>query len=87
VMTPATTMLPGFPSRSYLAERYAARTGADLSELPLWIALSNFKCAVIGQGIAARVKAGSMAGQDFGDLSGEIDRLAADGLAALDERN
>ena len=87
VMTPATTMLPGFPARSYLAERYAARTGADLSELPLWIALSNFKCAVIGQGIAARVKAGSMAGQDFGDLSGEIDRLAADGLAALDERN
>ena len=87
VMTPATTMLPGFPPRSYLAERYAARTGADLSELPAWVALSNFKCAVIAQGIAARVKAGSMAGQDFGDLGGEIERLADDGLAALTERS
>ena len=75
----------GFPPRSYLAERYARRTGADLADLPAWVALAHFKCAVIAQGIAARVQAGSMAGQEFGDISGEVDRIAADGLALLTE--
>ena len=83
VLTPAPTMLPGFPSRAYLAERYAKRTGADLSDLPAWVALAHFKTAVIAQGIAARVQAGSMAGQEFGDIDGEVDRIAADGLALL----
>jgi aminoglycoside phosphotransferase (APT) family kinase protein len=82
-LTPAPTMEPGYPSRAYLAERYAKRTGADLSDLPSWVALSHFKSAVIAQGIAARVQAGSMAGQDFGDIGGEVERIAAGGLALL----
>jgi len=82
-LTPAPTMEPGYPSRTYLAERYAKRTGADLSELPSWIALAHFKSAVIAQGIARRVQAGSMAGQDFGDIGGEVERIAAGGLALL----
>jgi aminoglycoside phosphotransferase (APT) family kinase protein len=82
-LAPAPTMQPGFPSRAYLAERYAKRTGADLSDLPAWVALAHFKSAVIAQGIAARVQAGSMAGQDFGDIGGEVERIAADGLALL----
>ena len=84
-MTPAPTRQPGFPSRAYLAERYAKRTGADLSDLSSWVALAHFKSAVIAQGIAARVQAGSMAGQEFGDIEGEVDRIAADGLALLTE--
>ncbi len=87
VLTPAPSMLPGFPPRSYLADRYAARTGADLSDLAAYIALAHFKFAVIAQGIAARVQAGSMAGQDFGDLDAEIDRIADEGLASLAARN
>ena len=75
-------MLPGFPPRAYLAERYAKRTGADLSDLPSWVALAHFKSAAIAQGIAARVQAGSMAGQEFGDIDGEVDRIAADGARA-----
>jgi aminoglycoside phosphotransferase (APT) family kinase protein len=86
VLTPAPSMLAGFPPRSYLAERYAKRTGADLGGLPAWIALAHFKFAVIAQGIVARVRAGSMAGQEFGDIDGEIDRIAADGLALLTGR-
>ena len=82
-LTPAPTMQPGFPPRTYLAERYAKRTGADLSELPSWVALAHFKSAVIAQGIAARVQAGSMAGQDFGDIGAEVERIAAEGLARL----
>lgn len=87
VMTPAPSMLPGFPPRSYLAERYAARTGTDLGDLPAYVALAHFKAAVIAQGIAARVQAGSMAGQEFGDISAEVDRIAAEGLAMLAERS
>ena len=82
-LTPAPTMQPGFPTRAYLAERYAKRTGADLSGLSAWVALAHFKSAVIAQGIAARVQAGSMAGQEFGDFGSEVDRIAAEGLALL----
>ena len=84
-MTPAPTMQPGFPSRAYLAERYATRTGADLSDLSRWVALAHFKSAVIAQGIAARVQAGAMAGQEFGDIGAEVDRIAAEGVALLTE--
>jgi aminoglycoside phosphotransferase (APT) family kinase protein len=84
-MTPAPTMQPGFPPRAYLVERYVRRTGADVSDLPTWIALAHFKSAVVAQGIAARVKAGAMAGQEFGDIEGEVDRIAAEGLALLTE--
>jgi len=84
-MTPAPSMLPGFPPRSYLAERYAKRTGADLSDLTSWVALAHFKSAVVAQGTAARVQAGSMAGQEFGDIGAEVDRIAAEGLALLTE--
>jgi aminoglycoside phosphotransferase (APT) family kinase protein len=87
VLTPAPSMLPGFPPRSYLAERYAARTGADLGDLTAYIALAHFKSAAIAQGIAARVRAGAMAGQDFGDLNAEIERIAAEGLDLLRERS
>lgn len=86
-LTPAPTRQPGFPSRAYLAERYAARTGADLSSLSAWIALAHFKSAVVAQGIAARVRAGSMAGQEFGDIGGEVDRIAAEGIALLTRRS
>jgi len=82
-LTPAPTMQPGYPSRAYLAERYARRTGADLSGLSSWVALAHFKSAVIAQGIAARVQAGSMAGQDFGNIGGEVERIATEGLARL----
>ena len=82
-MTPSPTMQPGFPPRAYLAERYAERTGADLSDLSSWVALAHFKSAVIAQGIAARVQAGSMAGQQFGDIGAEVDRIATEGLALL----
>ena len=83
VLTPAPSMLPGFPPRSYLADLYVKRTGAGLSDLTAYVALAHFKFAVIAQGIAARVRAGSMAGQEFGDLDAEVERIANEGLAML----
>jgi len=45
----------------------------------------RFKFAVIAQGIAARVTAGSMAGQDFGHPDQEILKIAEGGLCRLEE--
>jgi hypothetical protein len=40
---------------------------------------------VIAQGIAVRVAAGSMAGQDFGNLDQEARKIAEEGLSRLEE--
>jgi len=49
------------------------------------LAFAHFKFAVIAQGIAARSAAGSMAGQDFGNLDQEILKIAEGGLSRLEE--
>ena len=84
-LTPAVTQNPGFPGRSHLAERYARRTGARLDDIAFYEAFAHFKFAVIAQGIAARVAAGSMAGQDFGNLDEEVVKIAEGGLNRLKE--
>jgi aminoglycoside phosphotransferase (APT) family kinase protein len=84
-LTPAVTRNPGFPGRGHLVERYARRTGALLDDMAFYEAFAYFKFAVIVQGIAARVAAGSMAGQDFGDLDQEVTKIAEDGLSRLKE--
>jgi len=85
VLTPAVTRSPGFPRRAHLAERYAQRTGAQLDDIAFYEAFAHFKFAVIAQGIAARVAAGAMAGQDFGNLDQEVLKIAEEGLIRLDQ--
>jgi len=85
VLTPALSREPGFPGRGHLLDRYADATRADLAGISAYVALAHFKFAAIAQGILARVRAGQMAGQDFGDLGLEVERIAAAGVAALDE--
>jgi aminoglycoside phosphotransferase (APT) family kinase protein len=83
LLAPTVSVLPGFPDRAQLVERYADATGRDVDHIGYYEAFAHFKAAVIAQGIAARVAAGAMAGQDFGDLSEEIVRTAEAGLATL----
>lgn len=52
------TALPGFWSRTEIADRYAAATGLDLTPLPWYVAFGAFKLAVVLAGIVARVRAG-----------------------------
>jgi aminoglycoside phosphotransferase (APT) family kinase protein len=85
VLTPGITAAPGFPVRVQVAERYARRSGRDLSRLSVYVAFAHFKFAVIAQGIAARVAQGAMAGQHFGNLDVEVKRIAAEGLQTLDD--
>ena len=79
-LTPTITATPGFPSRAAVAERWSERTGIGLDDLDFYQAFAHFKFAVIAQGVSARVKAGSMGGQDFGDLSAEVAGIAEAGL-------
>ncbi len=83
LLTPAVTRGGGFPGRDHLAERYVRRTGGALEELAYYEAFAHFKFAIIAQGVAARVAAGAMAGQDFGDLDDEVRRIAGEGLTLL----
>jgi aminoglycoside phosphotransferase (APT) family kinase protein len=73
--------LPGFPGGSELARRWAEHTRLPLDDLDWYRAFAHFKFAVILQGIKARVDAGAMGGQDFGDLSGAVAATAGAGLA------
>lgn len=84
VLTPGVSHLPGFPSRDDLKMRYQERTGRDLSNIKYYEAFGQFKFAIIAQGIAARVAAGAMSGQEFGDLRAEVREAAEMGLRVLD---
>ena len=59
--------------------------GPQLDDIAFYEAFAHFKFAVIAQGIAARVAAGSMAGQDFGNLDQEVLKIAEEGLSRLEE--
>ena len=85
VLTPALTAQPGFPDREHLVARYAEASDVDLGSLHSYVAFAHFKFVGIAQGIAARVSGGQMAGQDFGDLDTEIERIAQSGLDILDQ--
>jgi aminoglycoside phosphotransferase (APT) family kinase protein len=79
------TALPGFPTRAEVAERYAARSGLDLSDLPWYVGFAYFKFASIVAGIVARSAAGAMAGKDTSGYAERIEPCVALGRAALDD--
>jgi aminoglycoside phosphotransferase (APT) family kinase protein len=84
VAVPSATTLPGFPSRRQVADRYAGRTGRDISTLPWYVAFGFFKLAVVVVGILARQRAGAMTGDVASGMAATIDGLAAGGRRALD---
>jgi aminoglycoside phosphotransferase (APT) family kinase protein len=57
------TALPGFPTRSELIDRYATRSGLDVSNIDYYVAFSYWKLACIGEGVYARYRAGAMGEQ------------------------
>jgi aminoglycoside phosphotransferase (APT) family kinase protein len=67
----AATALPGFPSRAEVADRYATRSGRDLSQLGFYVAFAYWKLACILEGVFVRYAAHAMSD----------DRSAADALA------
>lgn len=75
----------GFPSTTELFDRYAARSGADLSTLDWYVAYAFFKIAVILEGIHYRFAHGQTVGEGFERVGDAVAPLAAKGLRALKE--
>ena len=79
LLSPATA-LEGFPTRTELAERYAERSGRDISELDRYTAFGYWKLACIVEGVYARYVGGSMGSSDpseFEMFKTQVDHYAA----------
>jgi aminoglycoside phosphotransferase (APT) family kinase protein len=61
------TGIDGFPAYAELLERYATRTGRDLSEIDYYIAFGSWRLAVISEGVYARYLHGAMGDQGITD--------------------
>ena len=72
------TVKSGFATYAELLERYAARTGRDLSGIDYYVAFSCWRLAVISEGVYARYLHGAMGDQEI-DL--EPLKLGTEGLA------
>jgi aminoglycoside phosphotransferase (APT) family kinase protein len=79
---------PGFPSFADLLERYAARTGRDLSSIGYYVAFSSWRLAVISEGVYARYLHGAMGETVDSDIMRTFaegtETLAAAALEALE---
>ena len=72
------TAAPGFPTRAEVRERYAERSGRDLSEVDFFVALGFWKLAIILEGVYARYAAGQYGERSdgFEHFAGLVERLA-----------
>jgi aminoglycoside phosphotransferase (APT) family kinase protein len=82
-LTRSPTLAPGFPRRRELAERYAQRSGRDVSDLDFFVALAYWKLAAILEGVLARYSAGQYGetSEEFRSFDKIVEQLAD---AALD---
>jgi aminoglycoside phosphotransferase (APT) family kinase protein len=73
------SMAPGFPPRQEILDRYAIRSGRDVSLIDFYVTFSYWKSACILEGVYARYLGGAR-----GDTTLDVDpfRERVDGLAA-----
>jgi len=71
------------PSGDALAEKYAVLRGVDLRHWPFYLALANFKLAVIAQGISYRARQGAAADSSAAGAERAVPELMAAGVRAL----
>ena len=77
--------LEGFCTFDHLVERYAQRTGYDVSNIGYYKAFASFRLAVIAEGVYARYLHGAMGDQhvDLEPLKLSVDNLAESALKSL----
>jgi len=78
------SLAAGFPTRDELLERYARRSGRDITDIDYFIALGYWKLAIIVQGVYARTLAARGDTPDPTDLLAQIIQAlarAADGAS------
>jgi aminoglycoside phosphotransferase (APT) family kinase protein len=73
----------GFPSMDSLFQRYADRSGLDLSHLSWYTALGYYKLAVICEGIHYRYAAGQTVGPGFDRIGDIVEPLVSAGRQVL----
>jgi aminoglycoside phosphotransferase (APT) family kinase protein len=73
----------GFPSASDLLERYARKSGSELSNIEWYIAFGYFKLAVILEGIYLRFSQGQTVGPGFAEIGPLVEPLVSCGHRAL----
>jgi aminoglycoside phosphotransferase (APT) family kinase protein len=56
----APSTAPGYPNREEIAERYAKRSGRDLSKIDFYVAFSQWKSACIIEGVLSRYLGGAL---------------------------
>ncbi len=81
------TWRAGFPTRREIAERYARRTGADLTDLPWYVAFNVFRFAAILQQIYVRFVRGQTTDARFADFGVKVDALVARGRELVTMRD
>ncbi|WP_243793928.1 phosphotransferase family protein [Saccharopolyspora gloriosae] len=74
-----------FPPVRELWQRYAERSGIDLSDVEWYRAFGFFKLAVISEGIHYRYAHGQTVGDGFEHVGALVPHLVSQGLSALDE--
>ena len=79
----AHTRTRGFPSKRQLADRYATRTGFDLSRLGWYIALNHYRVAGMLEVLHYRVKHGLPVPPGLEKAGSWVAPLVENGLAAL----
>ncbi len=79
------THAAGYPDEDELVQRYAERTGRDVSHLGFYLGLAAYKLAAILEGIHYRHIHGQTVGPGFDGLSERVDVLLDVGLAAIKE--
>jgi aminoglycoside phosphotransferase (APT) family kinase protein len=72
-----------FPASSEVAEHYSAVSGRPIDHVGFYVALANYKMAVIGEGIYARYLKGATVGEGFDQLGDSVAPRVEAGLAAL----
>ena len=81
--TGSATTAEGFYDRAQLAERYAAVSGRDLTDLPFYVSFAYWKLACILEGVYARYVGGALGVRDSAEL--EPFKLQVEGAAAQAE--
>ncbi|MEW2579268.1 phosphotransferase family protein [Streptomyces syringium] len=74
---------PGHPEPAEIVERYAARSGRDVSTLPWYTAFAYFKLAVILEGIHYRYTLGQTLGPGFDRIGQLVPLFVEGGLTTL----
>ena len=84
------TGVGGFPSRAEMLERYAEKSGRDVSRIDYYMAFGYWKLACIVEGVYARYVGGAMGnrgagtGGEFDVFAQQVDALAQAAAGALE---